>query len=152
MGGGSRLCPVSGCLDGAIVSRTTPTPPGAGMASSMLGAAVRLTRPSERAHLTTHSDRGCHYRWPKWISICDKAGVTRSMSRKGPSPGSSRMGGLSGTMEVEMSHGGDWAGITLGEPKEGTDAHVGRHDKTRIRRSPGSMSPLRYRQGLGLAA
>lgn len=33
-----------------------------------------------------HSDRGVHYRWPGWIERIDKAGLTRSMSKKGCSP------------------------------------------------------------------
>ena len=34
-----------------------------------------------------HSDRGYHYRWPGWIKSMEKAGLIRSMSKKGCSPG-----------------------------------------------------------------
>ena len=85
------LCPVLDCFDGSIVSWTTSASPNAEMASSMLEAAIRLTRPSERAHLIIHSDCGCHYRWPGWISICKEADISRSMSRKGCSVCSSLM-------------------------------------------------------------
>ena len=93
------LSPVLDCFDGSIVSWTTSTSPNAEMANSMLEAAIRLTEPGERAHLVVHSDCGCHYRWPGWISICEEAGIIRSMSRKGSSPDNSRMEGFFGTMK-----------------------------------------------------
>jgi transposase InsO family protein len=34
-------------------------------------------------HPIVHSDRGCHYRWPGWIERMEKAGLTRSISKKG---------------------------------------------------------------------
>lgn len=34
-------------------------------------------------HPVIHSDRGGHYRWPEWIAICERHGLTRSMSAKG---------------------------------------------------------------------
>ena len=127
------LGPVPGCLDGATVSWTTPAPPGAGMASSMLGAAVRLTRPSERAHLIVHGDRGCHHRWPKWISICDKAGVARPMPRKGPSPDSSRMGG---PLRHHEERDVPWEGLGGGRPgraqtEDRWPHRVARHERDR---------------------
>lgn len=85
------LSPFLDCSGGSIVSWTTSTSPNAEMDSSMLEAAIRLARPSERTHLIIHSDCGCHYRWPGWISICKEAGIIRSMSRKGCSPDNSRM-------------------------------------------------------------
>lgn len=146
------LSPVLDCFDGAIVSWTTSTSPNAEMANSMLRAALATATDEERRHLVIHSDCGCHYRWPEWVSICDEAGVTRSMSRKGCSPDNSRMEGFFGTMKVEMFYGRDWAGVTLDGLRERIDAYIERYNKTRIKRSLGSMSPLQYRQSLGLAA
>jgi len=88
------LSPVLDCFDGSIVSWTTSTSPNAEMANSMLMAALATTTDEERRHLVIHSDCGCHYRWPGWISICEEAGIVRSMSRKGCSPDNSRMEGL----------------------------------------------------------
>ena len=70
------LSPVLDRFDGSIVSWTTSTSPNAEMANSMPEAAIRLTGPGERAHLIVHSDCGCHYRWPGWISICEEGGGT----------------------------------------------------------------------------
>ncbi|WP_368018355.1 hypothetical protein [Olsenella sp. AGMB03486] len=51
----------------------------------MLEAAIRLAGPGERVRFIVHSGCGCHCRWPGWISICEEAGIIRSMSRKGSS-------------------------------------------------------------------
>lgn len=51
----------------------------------MLEAAIRPAGPGERVRLIVHSGCGCHCRWPGWISICEEAGIIRSMSRKGGS-------------------------------------------------------------------
>lgn len=146
------LSPVLDCSGGSIVSWTTSTSPNAEMANSMLEAAIRLARPSERAHLIIHSDCGCHYRWPGWISICEEAGIIRSMSRKGRSPDNSRMEGFFGTMKNEMFCGRDWEGVSLEELGKRIDDYIEWYNTKRIRRSLGSMSPLAYRQGLALAA
>lgn len=146
------LSPVLDCFDGSIVSWTTSTSPNAEMANSMLEAAIRLTGPGERARLIVHSDCGCHYRWPGWISICEEAGIIRSMSRKGSSPDNSRMEGFFGTMKNEMFYGRDWEGVSLEELGKRIDDYIEWYNTKRIRRSLGSMSPLAYRQSLALAA
>ncbi|MGN0297276.1 MAG: IS3 family transposase [Parafannyhessea sp.] len=122
------------------------------MANSMPGAALDTTADRERRHLVIRSDRGCHYRRPGWMGICEEAGMARSMSRKGCSPDDSGMEGLFGTMKTEVSHGRDWAGVTLDELGKRIDAYIERRNTTRIKRSLGSMSPPRYRWSLGLAA
>jgi transposase InsO family protein len=146
------LSPVLDCSGGSIVSWTTSTSPNAEMASSMLEAAIRLARPSEMARLIIHSDCGCHDRWPGWISICEEAGIIRSMSRKGCSPDNSRMEGFFGTMKNEMFYGRDWEGVSLEELGKRIDDYIEWYNTKRIRRSLGSMSPLAYRQSLALAA
>lgn len=146
------LSPVLDCFDGSIVSWTTSTSPNAEMANSMLEAAISLTGPGERARLIVHSDCGCHYRWPGWISICEEAGIIRSMSRKGSSPDNSRMEGFFGTMKNEMFYGRDWEGVSLEELGKRIDDYIEWYNTKRIRRSLGSMSPLAYRQSLALAA
>lgn len=146
------LSPVPGCFDGSIVSWTTSTSPNAEMANSMPEAAIRLTGPGERARLVVHSGCGCHYRWPGWISICEEAGIIRSMSRKGSSPDNSRMEGFFGTMKNEMFYGRDWEGVSLEELGKRIDDYIEWYNTKRIRRSLGSMGPLAYRQSLALAA
>ncbi len=81
-----RLCPspVPDCFDGSTVSRTASVSPNAGMASSMLEAAIRLTGPGERARPVIRSDCGCHCRRPGRISICEEAGKRPPDVREGP--------------------------------------------------------------------
>lgn len=145
------LGPVLDCFDGPVVSWVTSTSPNAEMADGMPRAAPATTTEAERAHLATHGDCGCHYRWPGRAAICEEAGVARSMSRKGCSPDNSRTGGFFGTMKTEMSCGRDWSGVTLEELASRTGAYTGRRNTERIKRSLGGMSPLQFRRSLGLA-
>jgi transposase InsO family protein len=75
------LSPVIDCYDGKVVSWTLSKHPGQAMANTMLEKAIATLKGGERPVI--HSDRGCHYRWPAWIAICDAAGLSRSMSAKG---------------------------------------------------------------------
>ena len=99
-----------------------------------------------------HSDCGCHYRWPEWISICEEAGITRSMSAKGCSPDNSAMEGFFGRMKNEMFYGRDWSGVTIEEFVDLIGKYIERYNTKRIKRSLGGMSPMDYRKSLGLAA
>ena len=93
------LSPVLDCFDGAVVSWTASTSPDAEMANSMLRNALATVDERQCRYLVLHSDCGCHYRWPEWISICEEAGITRSMSAKGCSPDNSAMEGFFGRMK-----------------------------------------------------
>ena len=86
------LSSVLDCFDGAIVSWAVSRSPDAEMANSMLRAALGTIGKKDRGFLIMHSDCGCHYRWPGWLDICRKAGIQRSMSRKGCGSDNSRMG------------------------------------------------------------
>lgn len=108
-GGRAYLSAVIDCFDGRPVGWTVPQSPDAEMAnSSLLKACARLA-PGEAPLL--HSDRGVHYQWDGWRSICDERGMERSMSRKGRSPDNARMEGFFGCMKNEMFHGRDWRGV-----------------------------------------
>lgn len=144
------LSPVIDCFDGLVVSHALSTSPDAEMANSMLKGAVSTLEPCEKP--LVHSDCGCHYRWPGWISICDGAGLTRSMSKKGCSPDNSACEGFFGRLKNEMFYGRDWSGVTIDEFMREVDAYIGWHDAKRIKQTLGSMSPLDYRRSLGLAA
>ena len=89
------------------------TPPDADLANTMLESAVRTLSPD--AHPVVHNDRGCHYRWPGWVTICEENGLVRSMSRKGCGPDNSRCEGFFGRLKNEFYHGRDWRGVTAEE-------------------------------------
>ncbi len=79
--GKACLSPIVDCSGGMPISWSSSTSPDAEMANSSLLGACRQLREGE--HPKVHSDRGCHYRWPGWLRICEEHGLVRSMSRKG---------------------------------------------------------------------
>ena len=69
----------------------------AALANGSLEDACGTLSPGQ--HPVCHSDRGCHYRWPGWIGICEGNGLTRSMSKKGCSPDNSACEGFFGRLK-----------------------------------------------------
>ena len=148
--GKAYLSPIVDCFDGMPPSWSISTSPDAEMAnSSLLGACKRL---NEGDHPKIRSDRGCHYRRPGWIRICDENGPVRSMSRKGCSPDSARCEGFFGRLKIEFFHGCDWAGVTLEEFMDMLDAYLRWYRDVRIKGGLDYRSPMQYRRDLGLAA
>ncbi len=94
------LSPIIDCFDGLVVSWTIGTSPNSDMVNMMLDCAICGLREDEKPVI--HSDRGCHYRWPGWISRMEKAGLTRSMSQKDCSPDNSACEGFFGRLKNEM--------------------------------------------------
>ena len=92
--GKAYLSPVIDCFDGMPVAWTIRERPNAEIANTMLEEACETLGPGEAPVI--HSDRGCHYRWPGWIEICERHGLARSMSKKGCSPDNSAMEGFFG--------------------------------------------------------
>ena len=66
--------------------------------------ARRAPRSGDGERPVIHSDRGCHYRWPGWIGICEEHGLTRSMSAKGCSPDNAAAEGFFGRLKQEFFH------------------------------------------------
>lgn len=145
------LSPIVDCFDGAVVSWTLTTAPNAEMANGMLRRALESTLPEDREGLMIHSDCGLHYRWSEWISICERAGVARSMSKKGCSPDNSAMEGFFGRLKVEAFRGVDWDGVTIDGFMDEIDRYIRWYNEKRIKRSLGGMSPMQYRRSLGVA-
>ena len=71
-----------------------------------------------------HPDRGCHYRWPGWITICDENHLFRSMSKKGCGPDNSAMEVFFGRLKVEAFLGVDWAGVSIGGFMDEIDRYI----------------------------
>ena len=76
------------------------TRPDAELANRIAARGVLHARDGERPVI--HSDRGCHYRWPGWIGICEEHGLTRSMSAKGCSPDNAAAEGFFGRLKQEF--------------------------------------------------
>ena len=66
------LSPIIDCFDGLAVSWTIGNSPDAESVNTMLDDAIVSLADGE--HPIIHTDRGCHYRWPGWISRMGNAG------------------------------------------------------------------------------
>lgn len=144
------LSPIVDCFDGMLPAWRISTTPDACLVNSMLDDAISTLCGKERPLI--HTDRGCHYRWPGWISRMDNAGLQRSMSKKGCSPDNSACEGFFGRLKNEMFYNRDWSGVTINQFIAILNEYLTWYNKTRIKTSLGNMSPLEYRRSLGLAA
>jgi putative transposase len=145
------LSPVLDCFDGLL----------AGWAVSTAATAEALTDPSLRAACaalregdapTLHTDRGAQYHARSWIAICERHGVTRSMSRKGHSPDNARMEGFFALLKREFFYCRDWEGVSVAEFCAQLDAWLRWYNDGRKTTRLGWMSPVEYRKSLGLCA
>lgn len=143
------LSPIIDCFDGMPVAWSIRRTPDAELVNTMLEKAI-CDLP-QNAHPIVHSDRGCHYRWPGWIERMTKAGLRRSMSKKGCSPDNSACEGFFGRMKNEMFYGRSWQGVTEEEFIRQIDCYMQWYRDKRIKMSLGGMSPREYRISLGLA-
>ena len=82
----------------------------------------------------------------------EKAGLHRSMSKKGCSPDNSACEGFFGRLKNEMFYNRNWAGVTLKQFIEILNNYLIWYNETRIKTSLGNMGPLEYRRNLGLAS
>lgn len=144
------LSPIIDCFDGLVVSWTIGSSPNAALVNTMLDQAIANL--PEGRHPVIHSDRGCHYRWPGWIERMDRAGLTRSMSRKGCSPDNSACEGFFGRLKNEMFYGRSWLGVSLEDFIRELEHYIHLYNHKRIKLSLGGLSPLEYRRSLGLVA
>lgn len=97
-----------------------------------------------------HSDRGCHYRWPGWIAICERHGLTRSMSAKGCSPDNAAAEGVFGRLKNEAFHGRDWTGVPYKRFKRHIGDWISYHNRKREKQSLGWKKPGTIQKSLGL--
>ena len=136
------------CFDGIIASWTISTVPDSVLVNTMLEQAI--SQLPEGEHPLIHSDRGCHYRWPGWIERMEKAGLERSMSKKGCSPDNAACEGLFGRLKNEMFYYQNWTGIKISEFIDMLNEYLIWYNTKRIKISLGNMSPWEYRRSLGL--
>jgi len=142
------LSPIIDCFDGKVSAWTAGTSPDAELVNTMLDSYYGTI--SEEKKPLIHSDRGCHYRWPGWIERMDKYGFTRSMSKKGCSPDNSACEGFFGRMKNEMFYGRSFTGVTIDKFIQMINDYIIWYNTERIKESLGYMSPMEYRQSLGL--
>jgi transposase InsO family protein len=145
------LSPLIDCFDGLVVSWSIGTRPDAELVNTMLDAAIKTLADSHDLPVV-HSDRGAHYRWPGWLSRMRNARLTRSMSRKGCSPDNAACEGFFGRLKTELFYTRDWQATTVDQFIQVVDSYIRWYNAKRIKVSLGSLSPLEYRESLGIAA
>lgn len=138
------------CFDGKVVSHRLSRSPDAELANSTLLGALECLEEGESPIL--HSDCGCHYRWPGWISICARSGVVRSMSKKACSPDNAACEGFFGRLKNEFFYYRDWDGIDFDRFDLLLGAYIDYYNNSRRKKSLGWMSPAEYRLASGYAA
>lgn len=82
----------------------------------------------------------------------ESAGLTRSMSRKGCSPDNAACEGFFGRLKTELFYSREWRNTTIDQFIETVDSYIRWYNAKRINVSLGSLSPIEYRQSLGIAA
>ena len=143
------LNPIIDVFDGAPVSWRIGPRPTKALSEGSLKDAILKMRPNSKPVI--HSDRGVHYRTPSWIALCDKAGITRSMSRKGCCADNSACEGFFGRLKTEFFYGRNWSGISVEEFIKRLDSYLRYYRDRRIKQSLGWLSPREYRETLGYA-
>ena len=143
------LSPIIDCFDGLVISWSIGTHPDAELVNTMLDAAIE-TVANGNARPIVHSDRGAHYRWPGWLSRIGDAKLIRSMSRKGCSPDNAACQGFFGRLKKELFYPRDWKTTTIEQFVEVLDSYIRWYNEKRIKISLGSLSPIEYRESLGL--
>ena len=142
------LSPIVDCFDGFLVTWNISTTPDAALVNNMLDKAIHQLKPGEKPII--HSDRGAHYRWPGWIDRMNRAGLKRSMSKKGCSPDNSACEGFFGRLKNEMFYNTNWKNVSIPEFIDILNNYLQWYNESRIKKSLGYMSPMEYRHSLGL--
>jgi transposase InsO family protein len=143
------LSPVIDCFDGLVISWSIGTRPDAELVNTMLDAAIEAIG-SSNSRPVVHSDRGAHYRWPGWLTRIREARLIRSKSRKGCSPDNAACEGFFGRLKTELFYSRDWQTVSTDQFIEVVDSYIRWYNEKRIKISLGALSPVEYRESLGL--
>ena len=115
-------------------------------------AAVQAVLPPQRQTLPSTSS---------WNSVLPAAtiwldrvfaSISRSMSRKGCSPDNAACEDFFGRLKTELFYPRQWQATTLEQFMQLLDSYIRWYNEKRIKLSLGSLSPIEYRESLGIAA
>ncbi len=142
------LSPIIDCFDGKVVQWSISNQPDAEMTTSMLESAINTLVEGETPII--HSDRGSHYRWPGWIHLIEKAGLKRSMSKKGYTPDNAACEGFFGRIKNEMFYNRKWSNISIDDFTRILDQYLKWYNNDRVKMKLGGKSITAYRKSLGI--
>ena len=72
------------------------------------------------------------------------------MSRKGCSPDNAACEGFFGRLKTELFHSRSWQTVSTDQLIEVIDSYIRWYNEKRIKISLGALSPVEYRESLGL--
>lgn len=98
-------------FDSKVVSWKISLYSDADLANSMLDDMAATL--SEGKHPVCHNDCEGHCYWPGWIERRERAGIVRSMLKKGYSPDNSAVKGFFGCLKNDFFCGRDWKGVAF---------------------------------------
>ena len=139
------LSAIIDCYDGGTVSWKMGVSPNAELANLTLDMAYKHLSEGV-GPIILHSDRGCHYRWPGWIELTKRAGIIRSMSRKGCSPDNAACEGFFGRLKNECFYHRSFAGYSTQKFIKYIDDYIKWYNEKRIKSTLGYLSPKDYRK------
>lgn len=91
-----------------------------------------------------------------WLSRIGDAELIRSMSRKGCSPDNAACEGVLGRLKTQLFYRREWKTTTIEQFIEVfievVDSYIRWYNEKRIKISLGSLSPIEYRESVGLKA
>jgi putative transposase len=91
-----------------------------------------------------------HYRWPGWLVRIADAKLIRSMSRKRCSPDNAPCESFFGRLKTEMFYSRNWQTTSIEQFTQALDSYIRWDNENRIKIPLGSLSPIEYRESLGL--
>ena len=81
----------------------------------------------------------------------EAANLTRSMSKKGCSPDNAACEGFFGRLKNEFFYSRSWHNVTIEDFCTMLDQYIHWYNEKRIKLSLMGMSPVQYRESLGIA-
>lgn len=145
------LSPMIDCFDGKVISWSIGTRPDAELVNTMLDAAIETVASNDKRPVV-HSDRGAHYRWPGWLSRIADAKLIRSMSQRLLTR-QRGLEGFFGRLKTELFYPRNWQSTSIEQFIQALICYTFAGDnEKRIKISLGALSPIEYRESLGLAA
>ena len=119
------------------------------LVNTMRDAAIDTVQSCD-SELIIYADCGAHNRWPSWRDRMQSTNLIRWMSRKRYSPDNAACEGFFGRLKNEMFYPRDWKSTTIEAFIRAVHEYILWYNEKRIKISLGSLSPIEYRESLGL--
>ncbi len=136
------LSPVIDCLDGLVVSWSIGTQLDADLANTMLDSAIKSVADCDKQPDPLRP----------WSALSLTGMTIPDVRCEARSSDNAACEGFFGRLKTELFYPRDWRATTVDQFIAVLDSHIRWYSATRINVSLGSLSPLEYRESLGIAA